>query len=41
VDNIKVDLSEIVWKGAEFINLLQNGNERRTFMNMVMNIRIS
>jgi hypothetical protein len=39
-DNIKMDLREIGWGGMDWINLAQDRDRRRAFVNMVMNIRV-
>jgi hypothetical protein len=38
VDNIKRDLREIEWGGMEWINLVQDREQWRTFVNAVMNL---
>jgi hypothetical protein len=39
VDNIKMDLREIRWDGIDWIDLAQNGDQWRAFVNAVMNLR--
>jgi hypothetical protein len=38
VDNIKMDLREIWWGGLDWIDLAQNKENRRAFVNTLMNI---
>jgi hypothetical protein len=40
-DNIKLDLREIVMDGANWILLAQDRVQRRSFVNTVMNLRVS
>ncbi|PNF24541.1 hypothetical protein B7P43_G05397 [Cryptotermes secundus] len=40
VDNIKVDLSEIVWGGTKWIDLAQVRNQWKAFVNTLMNLRV-
>jgi hypothetical protein len=40
VDNIKIDLGEIGWRGVDWIRLAQDRDRWRTFANAVMNIRV-
>jgi hypothetical protein len=40
VDNIKMDLSEIGWDGMDWIDLAQNWDQWRAFVNTVMNLRV-
>lgn len=40
VDNIKVELKEMVWERAEWINLAQNRDQWLAVMNTVMNLRV-
>jgi hypothetical protein len=39
-DVIRVDLTEIGWGGVKWIQLAQDGDRRRTIVNMVMNLRV-
>jgi hypothetical protein len=39
VDNIKIDLREIGWDGMDRIDLAQDRDKWRAFMNTVMNLR--
>jgi hypothetical protein len=39
-DNIKLDLSEIVWGGMDWIDLAQDRNQWRAPVNTVMNLRV-
>jgi hypothetical protein len=38
VDNIRIDLGEIGWGGADWIGLAQDRYKRRAFVNAVMNL---
>jgi hypothetical protein len=38
VDNIKIDLREIGWDGMDWIDLVQDRNQRRALVNTVMNL---
>jgi hypothetical protein len=40
VDNIKMDLREIEWNGIDWIDLVQDRNQWRAFVNAVMNLRV-
>jgi hypothetical protein len=40
VDNIKMDLGEIGWDGMDWIDLAQNREQWRAFVNMIMNLRV-
>jgi hypothetical protein len=40
VDNIKIDLREIGWDGMDRIDLGQDRDQWRTFVNTVMNLRV-
>jgi hypothetical protein len=40
VDNIKVDLRETGCDGMELIEVAQNRDQWRAFVNMVMNLRV-
>jgi hypothetical protein len=39
VDNIKMDLGEIGWDGRDWIELAQDRDQWRAFVNTVMNLR--
>jgi hypothetical protein len=41
VENIKMDLREIGWDGVDWIELAQNRDQWRAFVNTVMNLRVS
>jgi hypothetical protein len=41
VDNIKIDLREIGWDGADWIDLAQDMNQWRTVVNTVVNFRVT
>jgi hypothetical protein len=38
VDNIKIDLREIGWGGMDLIDLAQDTNQSRAFVNMVIKL---
>jgi hypothetical protein len=40
VDNIKMDLTEIVWGGIDWIDLAQDRDQWRALVNMVMNLQV-
>jgi hypothetical protein len=40
VDNIIMDLREIGWDGMDWIDLVQNRDQRRALVNMGMNLRV-
>jgi hypothetical protein len=40
VDNIKIDLREIGWDGAEWIDLAQDRDQWRALVRAVMNLRV-
>jgi hypothetical protein len=40
VDNIKMDLREIEWDGMDWIDRVQNRDQWRALVNMVMNLRV-
>jgi hypothetical protein len=40
VDNIKIDLREIGWDGMDWIDLAQDRDQWRAFVNTVMNYRV-
>jgi hypothetical protein len=40
VNNIKMDLREIGWSGVDWIDLVQDRDKWRAFVNMVMNLRV-
>jgi hypothetical protein len=39
VGNIKMDLREIKWNGMDWIDLAQDGDQRRALVNTIMNLR--
>jgi hypothetical protein len=39
-DNIKMDLRETGWEVVDWIHVAQDGDQRRTVVNMVMNLRV-
>jgi hypothetical protein len=40
VDDIKMDLTEIVWDGMDWIDLAQYRDQWRALMNAVMNLLV-
>jgi hypothetical protein len=40
VDNIKMDLIVIGWKGMDWVNLAQDRDQCRALVNTVMNLRV-
>jgi hypothetical protein len=38
VDNIKMDLQEIGWDGVDWIDMAQDRDQWRVFVNMVLNL---
>jgi hypothetical protein len=40
VDNIKTDLREIGWNGMDWIDLAEDRDQWRVFVNTVMNLRV-
>jgi hypothetical protein len=38
--NVRMDLGEIAWEGVDRMNLAQDKDQCRAFMNMVMNLRV-
>jgi hypothetical protein len=40
VDNIKMDLRKIGWDGRDWIDLAQDRDQWRAFVNAVMNLRV-
>jgi hypothetical protein len=40
VDNIKMDLREIGWDGADWIDIIQDRDEWRALVNTVLNLRV-
>jgi hypothetical protein len=41
VDNIKMYLREIEWDGVDWIDRAQDGDELRTLVNTVLNLRVA
>jgi hypothetical protein len=41
VNNIKMDLGEIGWKGMDWIDPTQDRNQWRALVNTIMNLRVS
>jgi hypothetical protein len=40
VDNIRIDLGEIGWYGVDLIDVAQDRDQWRAFMNTVLNLRV-
>jgi hypothetical protein len=40
VDNIKMDLREVGWDGRDWIDLAQDRDRRRTYVNAAMDLRV-
>jgi hypothetical protein len=40
VDNIKMDLRDIAWDGVDWINMAQDMDKWRVFVNTVLNLRV-
>jgi hypothetical protein len=40
VDNIKMDLIEIGWAGMHWIDLIQDRDQWRALVNLVLNLRV-
>jgi hypothetical protein len=40
VDNIKMDLGEVGWDGVDWIDLSQDRDRWRAYVNAVMNLRV-
>jgi hypothetical protein len=40
VDNIKIDLREVGWDGVDWIDLAQDRDRWRAYVNAVMNLRV-
>jgi hypothetical protein len=40
VHNIKIDLREIVWDGMDWIELAQDRDQWKAFVNIVMNLQV-
>jgi hypothetical protein len=40
VDNIRMDLGEVGWRGVEWIGLAQDRNRWRALVNTVLNLRV-
>jgi hypothetical protein len=40
VDNIKMDLRDVGWDGVDWIDMAQDRDQWRAFVNMVLNLRV-
>jgi hypothetical protein len=40
-DNIKIDLREVGWNAADWINLVQDRNPQRILLNSITNLRVA
>jgi hypothetical protein len=40
VNNIRMDLSEVVWEGVDWMNLIQDRDQWWGLVNAVMNLRV-
>jgi hypothetical protein len=40
VDNIKIDLTEMVWDGMDWIDLAEDRDQWRAIVNTVMNLGV-
>jgi hypothetical protein len=40
VDNIKMDLGEIGWDGVDWIDMVQDMDQWRALVNVVLNLRV-
>jgi hypothetical protein len=40
VDNIKTDLREIGWGGVDWIDLVQDRDQRRSLVNTILKLRV-
>jgi hypothetical protein len=40
VENIKMDLKEIGWDGVDWIDLAQDGDQWRTLVSTILNLRV-
>jgi hypothetical protein len=40
VDNIKMDLGEVGWDGVDWIDLAQDRDRGRAYVNAMMNLRV-
>jgi hypothetical protein len=40
MNNIKMDVAEIEWRGIDWISLAQDRHKWRTLVNVVMNLRV-
>jgi hypothetical protein len=40
VDNIKIDLQEVEWRGVDWIDLTRNRDRCQAFVNVVMKVQV-
>jgi hypothetical protein len=40
-DNIRIDLRDIMWEAVDWMDLVQDGDQWRALVSMVMNLEVS